>query len=293
VRSAETSTSFFKMVMYEVSTGQYDLVYNALSFTLASMMASTIFFWLRLSSVHEKYKSAMCITGLVTFIAAYHYFRIFNSWVGAYEFAVPSEKDASGAFIIADPSVTGVAFNDAYRYMDWLLTVPMLLVEIVLVMKLSPEETFNKGLKLGVAAALMIVAGYPGELILDSADLSSRWLYWAVAMVPFMYIVYTLMFGLSAALEAEDDNRVRDLIWFAQRMTIVSWLTYPVVYIIPMFGVSGAGAVIAIQIGYCISDIISKCGVGLVIYKISMAKTYAMAGSVGKPLTSAGYGSVA
>lgn len=84
------------------------------------MMASTLFFWLRLSSVGEKYKSAMCITGLVTFIAAYHYFRIFNSWVEAYEF--PAEG--------GNPATTGKPFNDAYRYMDWLLTVPLLLIEI-------------------------------------------------------------------------------------------------------------------------------------------------------------------
>ena len=57
-------------MMFPMTAGQFDLVYNSLSFTLASMMASTIFFWLRLSSVHEKYKSAMTITGLVTFIAA-------------------------------------------------------------------------------------------------------------------------------------------------------------------------------------------------------------------------------
>jgi hypothetical protein len=72
--------------MFDMTAAQFDLVYNALSFTLASMMASTIFFWLRLSSVHEDYKSAMTITGLVTFIAAYHYIRIFNSWTEAYAF---------------------------------------------------------------------------------------------------------------------------------------------------------------------------------------------------------------
>merc|ERR1711975_130290 len=96
-------------------------------------MASTIFYWLRLSSVHEKYKSALLISGLVTFIAAYHYFRIFNSWVDAYKF---EGIGADGT--IKDPVLTGVPFNDAYRYMDWLLTVPLLLIEILLVMKLEP-----------------------------------------------------------------------------------------------------------------------------------------------------------
>ena len=70
-------------------------MYNALSFGIAGMGSATIFFWLRLSSVHEKYKSAMTITGLVTFIAAYHYIRIFNSWVDAYEF--PAGTDGLSA----------------------------------------------------------------------------------------------------------------------------------------------------------------------------------------------------
>ena len=113
------------------------------------MMASTLFFWLRLGSVHENYKSAMTITGLVTFIAAYHYFRIFNSWTEAYSFG------AAGG----DPTVTGKPFNDAYRYMDWLLTVPLLLIEIIFCMKLPDSEMSTLSWKLGSAAAAMIVLG--------------------------------------------------------------------------------------------------------------------------------------
>merc|ERR1711907_434424 len=63
---------------------QYDLIYNMTSLGLASMAASTTFFFLRLSSFHERYKTALCFTGLVTFIAMYHYFRIFNSFTEAY-----------------------------------------------------------------------------------------------------------------------------------------------------------------------------------------------------------------
>merc|ERR1711871_1895442 len=63
---------------------QYDIIYNCTSLGLASMMASTVFFFLRMSSFSERYKAALCFTGLVTFIAAYHYFRIFNSFVEAY-----------------------------------------------------------------------------------------------------------------------------------------------------------------------------------------------------------------
>ena len=72
-----------------------------------------------------------------------------------------------------------------------LLTVPLLLIEIVLVMDLSPKETVNKATSLGVASGLMIVLGYPGELILKEDELSGRWMYWFIAMIPFCCIVYT------------------------------------------------------------------------------------------------------
>merc|ERR1711998_687117 len=67
-----------------LTSSQFDLVYNLLSLGLASMAASTVFFFLRLSSFHERYQAALCFTGLVTFIAMYHYFRIFDSFVAAY-----------------------------------------------------------------------------------------------------------------------------------------------------------------------------------------------------------------
>merc|ERR1712079_768463 len=237
-------------------------VYNILSFSLASMMATTLFLWMRVPGINAKYQTALIISGLVTFIAAYHYFRIFNSWTESYHY----DNDHR------DPQLTGVPFNDAYRYMDWLLTVPMLLMEIVLVMKLSAEEATSKCISLGVSSALMIVVGYPGELIVEG-NLSQRWMYWMLAMLPFCYIVYELLVGLAAATNSETDPHVRDLVFRAQWVTVVSWLTYPVVYIFPMLGFAGAQAVVNIQVGYCVSDVISKCGVGLIIYSITAAKS--------------------
>jgi len=181
-----------------------------------------------------------------------------------------------GEFPVIAPTPTGVPFNDAYRYMDWLLTVPLLLMEIVLVMKLDRETSFKKSLYLGLSSGLMIIIGYPGELILDKSQLSKRWAFWAAALVPFIYIVYELTAGLKGALDMEEDDDVKRKIWIAQRVTIISWLTYPIVYIIPMLEPAGGSVVVAIQMGYCVSDIISKCGVGLVIYQITLAKSRAL-----------------
>merc|ERR1719191_1653833 len=118
----------------------------------------------------------------------------------------------------------------------------------------------------------MIVSGYYGELIV-TGDLTPRWVCWFLSMLFFLYIVYELLVGLSAATESEADPVVKSKIKTAQLMTVISWCTYPIVYLFPMLGINAADAVVSIQIGYCVSDIISKCGVGLVIYQVTYAKS--------------------
>jgi len=267
------------MAAETLTPGQFDLVYNMLSLGLASMAASTVFFFLRLGSFSERYKAALCFTGLVTFIAMYHYFRIFDSFNKAY---TPCETiDGTVNYNKCNPdiygySATGIPFNDAYRYVDWFLTVPLLLIEIVLVMKLSEEETFNRCVTLGLSSALMIANGYPGEI---TADPGTRWIFWALSMAPFCYIVYSLFVGLKASQDSQPEA-VRDQVRWACWATVFSWCTYPVVFIIPMLGGSESGktglsasSMVAIQVGYTFSDIISKCGVGYLVYRIGLHKS--------------------
>merc|ERR1711912_12317 len=267
--------------MVSLTASQYDLVYNSLSLGLASMAASTVFFFLRLGSFHERYRAALCFTGLVTFIAMYHYFRIFDSFNAAY---TPCKvTDGAVDYNTCDPeaygySPTGIPFNDAYRYVDWFLTVPLLLIEIVLVMRLSEEETFQRCTTLGVGSALMILNGYPGE---TSGEAGTRWCFWFLSMLPFTYIVYTLFVGLKESQESQPEA-CREQVKWACWATVFSWCTYPVVYIIPMIsgsqsGKAGltAGSMVGIQVGYTASDIISKCGVGYLVYRIGLAKSMA------------------
>jgi len=262
-----------------LSPVQYDLIYNMTSLGLASMAASTVFFFLRLQSFGERYKAALCFTGLVTFIAMYHYFRIFNSFVEAYTPCLVKDGEVFPNKCDADKygySPTGISFNDAYRYVDWLLTVPLLLIEIVLVMKLEESETVKRCTYLGVSSALMIINGYPGE---TSGNPSTRWFFWCLSMVPFTYIVYTLFVGLKESQESQPEacrNQVKWACW----ATVFSWCTYPVVYVFPMLsgtdqGKAGlsAAAIVSVQVGYTVSDIISKCGVGYLVYRIGLAKS--------------------
>ena len=243
--------------MESITAAQYLLVYNAFSFTFATMAAATLFLWLGRSQVGPAYKTALTISGLVCAIAAYHYYRIFESWSGAYEVR-------DGVLL-----VTGIAFNDAYRYVDWLLTVPLLLIELILVMRLTQAETTSKCLRLGFAAALMIILGYPGEI---AADNGTRALWGTLSSIPFLYIVWELFKGLGASIERQPEN-VRKLVKDARLITFASWGFYPIVYMIPYTDLGGGTVETAVQIGYTIADLVAKAGVGILIYVIAVRKS--------------------
>jgi bacteriorhodopsin len=247
--------------MDQITIGQYELVYNFFSFAIAAMGAATVFLWINRSQVAPYYRPALTISGLVTFIALYHYFRIFESW--------------EAAFTVVDGTIqaSGEKFNNAYRYVDWLLTVPLLLIELILVMKLTKSETYSKSVRLGALAAVMILLGYPGEV----SDVDSvRWLWWALSMIPFLWIMYELFVGLSASLAAQPES-VRGLVNRARWLTVLAWSFYPVVFTLPMLGLEGATAKTAVEIGYSIADVVAKAVFGIVIYMIAVRKTEAEA----------------
>jgi len=244
-----------------VTPFQFSLVYNAFSFTLAAMGAATLFLWLSRGQVAPAYRTALTISGLVTGIAAYHYLRIFESWNSAYTFK-------NGVV-----TATGFAFNDAYRYVDWLLTVPLLLIELVLVMRLSREETSSKSVRLASAAALMIVLGYPGEI---ATDIPTRALWGTLSAVPFVYIVWELFSGLGTSIK-QQPAAAQELVRKARLLTFASWGFYPIVYMAPYAGLTGGTVTTTIQVGYTIADLVAKAGLGILIFLIAVRKSEAEA----------------
>lgn len=246
----------------DITVSQYNFIFNAFSFGFATMLAATLFLWLQRSQVAEGYKTAVTISGLVTFIAAYHYLQIFLSWEAAF--------DVTNGQI----SLTGKEFNVAYRYVDWLLTVPLLLVELILVMKLSKSETANKAWTLGIAAALMIILGYPGEIAEDSG---TRALWGALSMIPFLYIVFQLFVGLNESISRQPDD-VKGLIVLARNLTVAAWFFYPIVYFAPFLGFEGSDATVIVEVGYTIADIVAKAVFGVLIYTIAVRKSQAEKG---------------
>lgn len=238
---------------------QYEIITNVMSFAVASMFAGALFFFFSRSQVAPKYRPAMLITALVPAIAFYHYLRIYASFTAAYGL-----KD-SGYL------ASGVPFNDAYRYADWLLTVPLLVIELVAVLALSKSVTRSLSIKLGGAAALMILLGYPGEIAVDSA---SKWLWWSLSMVPFLYIM-TVLFTSFSKYYADQPESIRNLIGGAKWVILITWSFYPLAYALNTIGLPPGVGQTALQVGYTVADITAKVGMGIYIYFIAVAKSEA------------------
>lgn len=243
--------------MPTLSPAQYSLILNAISFVIATFLATGIFFFLA-PNVHRRYKLASIVSGLVVTVACYHYFRIYESFEAAYMFS-------DGMFV-----ASGKAFNDFYRYADWILTVPLLMVELVAVLALAKAESRALLRKLVIASLLMIGLGYPGEI---SADTTTRWVFWGLSMVPFLYIL-SVLFGQLTATIKEQPEEVRGLLNWARITVLVTWMFYPIAFgLTTVFGAKTAAGVVAIQVGYSIADVTAKAGFGMLIYAVALTKS--------------------
>lgn len=247
----------------ELTRGQFDTIYNFLSFAIASMLFASIFLLVMQPRVIARYRTALVVSAMVTGIAAYHYFRIFDSFREAY---VTDAIGGDGLYLLAE----GVAFNEGYRYVDWLLTVPLLLVETVAVLALARSEARRLLVRLVPASALMIVLGYPGELALENSE---RALWGALSTIPFLYILYILFVELTKSINRQPESvqaSIKNLRW----LLLASWGFYPIAYMFPMFGFDGSDAFVLRQVGYTIADVVAKAVFGLLIYKIARLKSF-------------------
>ncbi len=255
-----------------LTSSQFNLIYNAFSFAIATMFASALFFFNARAQVGSKYRLALLVSGLVVTIAGYHYFRIFDSWDAAYSLQ-------NGAY-----TLTGAPFNDAYRYVDWLLTVPLLLVETVAVLALTGKEAKPLLIKLVIASIVMIATGYPGEI---SSNLTTRIIWGTVSTIPFVYILYVLWIELSKSL-VRQPAAVQTLVRNMRLLLLFSWGVYPIAYLLPMLGITGTTASIGVQLGYTIADVLAKPVFGLLVFAIALTKTKVDQENSGLP-TESGY----
>jgi len=220
------------------------LVYNALSFGTAVMLGAFVYFLTQMNSVAKQYRNGVAVSAVVVGIAGYHYFRMWSGW--------------------AEGTV-----NEGYRYADWLITVPLLVIELLIVLGVTAERRKKLMTSLVPATVLMIGLGYPGE---TSANETTKWTFWVLSMIPFLYILFTLSGELKAA-KSRETGAVSKSINNATKILLVTWLVYPIAYLIPVVFTVSDGAEAGRQVAYTIADITAKALYGLMILNIAKARS--------------------
>jgi bacteriorhodopsin len=239
------TTSSSVMQQVSLTGNDYLLVYNVFSLVVASMFAAFVYFLMNASQVAKQYRNAVVVSAVVVGIAGYHYFRIFSGW-----------SDGQ--------------FNEGYRYADWLLTVPLLLIELLIVLGLTSEKRRPLTIRLVIAAVLMIGLGYPGEI---STSDSTKWIFWVLAMIPFLYILATLYKEITAATKRESAG-VAKALRLALVLLLVAWFVYPIAYLFPIiFGQDSSMAETVRQVGYSVADLLAKPVYGLAILAVAKLRT--------------------
>ena len=124
--------------------------------------------------------------------------------------------------------------------------------------------------KLITAATLMVALGYPGEVA--STDDASKWIFFILGTIPFVYLVYVLYAEMGEALERQS-ARVRQLFGTLRTVILVTWLVYPLAFLAPYLDLDESITEVMRQVGYGIADLVAKPAFGVVLYLIARQKS--------------------
>jgi bacteriorhodopsin len=219
-----------------------DLVGMSFWIISAAMVASTFFFWVERDRAVGKWKTSLTVAAMVTGIAAIHYFYMRGVWISTGE----------------SPLV--------FRYVDWLLTVPLQIIEFYLILAAIAVVKSSLFWRLLIASVVMLVAGYLGEI--GSVDV---WLGFIVGMLGWLYIIYEIFAGEASQINASKGTAASQRAFNALRLVVtIGWAIYPIGYVV---GYTGGGSAEGINIIYNLADFINKIAFGVVIWAAATSES--------------------
>jgi len=228
------------------TTGELDATAFTFFIGCMAMMAASAFFFLSMSQFDSKWRTSILVSGLITFIAAVHYWYMRDYYL---------ETGDSPTF---------------FRYVDWILTVPLMCVEFYLILKVAGAK---KSLmwRMIFLSVVMLVTGYFGEAV----DSGNAQIWGLISGIAYFVIVYDIWMGsvkkLAEAAGGATLSAHKMLCWFV----LVGWAIYPIGYMAaPVEGqwYSGMFGALDMDIIYNIGDAVNKIGFGLVVYGLAVAK---------------------
>lgn len=227
--------------------------YVGISFWLISMalVASTAFFFLERDRAAGKWKTSLTVSGLVTLVAAVHYFYMRDIWV------------STGA----TPTV--------YRYIDWLITVPLLMVEFYLILAAVTKVPGGVFWRLIIGTFVMLIGGYVGE-----AGYVAVMPAFIVGMIGWAYILYEVFMGEASKINAaEAPESVQSAFKLMRLIVTFGWAIYPIGYFVGyLMGQDPSNSSAALNLIYNLADVLNKIAFGVIIWTVATSETDRVAG---------------
>ena len=211
--------------------------YTGMSFWIisAAMVAATFFFWVERDRAAGKWKTSLTVAAMVTGIAAIHYFYMRGVWISSGETPI------------------------VFRYVDWLLTVPLQIIEFYLILAAIAVVQSSLFWRLLIASVIMLVAGYLGEI-----GAVNVWAGFVVGMLGWLYIIYEIFAGEASQINASKGSAASQRAFNALRLIVtIGWAIYPLGYVI---GYTGGGSAEGLNIIYNLADFVNKIAFGVVIW---------------------------
>jgi bacteriorhodopsin len=225
---------------------------------LMAMFAASVFFFFERSNVDGKWKTSLLVSGLITMIAAAHYY-----YMRDYYLAAVANNMIEGATYI-NPSPT------QFRYIDWTLTVPLMCVEFFLLLRPYGAKQSLLWKMIGYSV-LMLVAGYIGEAIQPEQTI----LWGIISTLGWAGIVYEATAGSVAKMaQASGDANLQKAIRLLRNFVLVGWAIYPIGYMLmPGNLMAGMAGTLNIDLLYNLGDAVNKIGFGLVVYQMAVSSS--------------------
>lgn len=218
-----------------------------------ALIAATAFFFLETQRVAGKWKTSLTVSGLVTLVAAVHYFYMRDVWV------------ATGS----TPTV--------FRYIDWLITVPLLITEFYLILSAIAAPPIGIFWRLMAGIFVMLVFGYLGE-----AGFMGVWPAFLISMSGWFFVIYEIFLGAASRMSAEQAPASVQAAYKTMRLIVVfGWAVYPIGYAFGyLTGGTPAESSNALNVVYNVADVLNKIAFGVVIWSVAVRESASEAAKV-------------
>jgi len=247
--------------LFDYSIGQFELIDHLLTMGVGAHLAALVFFIILSQFVAPRYRAATALSCIVMVSAGLILVSQSSMWTEAF-------KMENGVYTLQD-----VTFNNGYRYVNWMVTIPCLLTQLLIILNLKKDQLIKQATLLVLMAWGMIIAGYYGQLF-EVENMSNLYLWGAVSTV--FFVIMNLIVGRNIASHKNSMlGGTNSTILKVFGLMMFAWTLYPIAYLVPAF-MNNADGVVLRQFLFTVADISSKVIYGMMITYIGIKQSAAI-----------------